>query len=122
MRESSNVLIVGISDKMAIHFNVFGMQMKDRIGCNLYVTCVICMERGNMRFEAWGKTSLESSPIIERISEQVEEMAWYLVSVKHLKTLSCLLHFDEINESLRYMHHSVVEQYVSGHPSQFVLE
>ena len=54
--------------------------------------------------------------------EQAFDIARYSASVDDLETLSCFLHFHEIKESPRYMHHLVVDRRVSDHPAQSALE
>lgn len=45
---SNNVWIMGLVDKMAIHFNVVGTLMEDKIRYTMCSTCVICMKTSSL--------------------------------------------------------------------------
>lgn len=51
MEEKNNFEIIGISDLMTVHFDLFGAFMVYMISCNLNSTSVVTVERCRLKFE-----------------------------------------------------------------------
>ena len=81
---------------MTIHLDMFGVVMEDWILSDVNGV-VLSVWRGVD--VVWGKPISESSPRSPRISEQAEDIAQYSGSMEDLDTLSCFLHFQDINAS-----------------------
>ena len=54
----------------------------------------------------------------QMISALADDIARYSASAEDLDTVVCFLHFHEIRESPRNIHHPVVDRQESGHPAQ----